>query len=81
MRHLDESFARLTAHALAGGIRGDELRMLSFETLQPAHQRVVFGVGNFWLVEHVVQVLVVAQLIAQVFDFLACVRGRHLYYN
>jgi hypothetical protein len=26
-------------------------------------------------------VLVVAQLIAQLFDFLACVRGRHLYYN
>ena len=55
--------------------------MPSFEFLQPAHQRVIFGVRDFRLVQHVVPVLMMAQLIAQLFDFLRWVRGRHLYYN
>ena len=42
-----------------------------FQLLQLAHQRVVFGVGDFRLVENVVQMLVAAQLFAELLRFRA----------
>ena len=69
MPHLDETLARLAAHALGGRIRRDQLRMRGFQLLELAHHRVVFRVGDFGRVQHVVQVFVMAQLLAKSFDF------------
>ncbi len=66
---LDESLARLAAHALRRRIRGRQFRMRGFERLQFAHHRVVFGVGDFRRIEHIVQMLVAAQFFAQMFGF------------
>ena len=68
VRHLDETFARLAAHALGGRIGRQQFGMLRLQIAQLAHQRVVFGVADLGLVENVVQVLVVAQRFAQLFD-------------
>jgi hypothetical protein len=42
--------------------------VLGFERLEVAQQGVVGGVGDLGRVEHVIKVLVVAELVAQVFD-------------
>ena len=78
MRHLDEALARLAADALGGRIRRDQLGMRRLQRLQLAHQRIVFGVGDFGRVQYVVQVLVVAQLLAQSVDFLRRLESRAL---
>ncbi len=79
VRHFDETFARLAADALSRGVRSDQLRMRLFQRGQLAHQLVVLGVSDAGLIEDVVQVLVMAQRFAQVFDFLAYLfGGRHL---
>ena len=70
VRRFDETFARLAAHALRGRVGGDQFRMLGFELLQLVHQLVEFGVGDLGIVEHVVAVFVVADFLAQGFDFL-----------
>ncbi len=69
VRHFDESLARFSADALSGGISGDQFGMLGFQGLQPPHHHVVFGVGDFRLVQNVIQVFVMAQRFAQLFDF------------
>ena len=46
----------------------EQLGMLGFQIAQLAHQRVVFGVADLGLVQHVVQALVMAQRFAQLFD-------------
>ena len=52
--------------------------MLGLEILQLLHQLVEFGVADFGIVENVVEVFVVANLLAQGFDLLFDVfRGRH----
>ena len=63
---------RLAADALRGRVGRDELGVVGLEPLELVHERVVFGVGNFGRVEDVVEVLVVAQLMAQSF----CASGR-----
>ena len=83
MRNLDETFARFSTHALGGGIGCDQVRMLSFQGLELAHQSVVVGVAYLGLIQDVVQMFVAAQGIALSFDFprieLAhCLRGAHL---
>ena len=60
---------------------GGKLRMLGLERLQAAHQGVVFGVGDFGLVEDVVQVFVAAQLFAKRLDFAGGIFHRPLIYN
>ena len=70
VRHLDEALARLAAHPLGGRIGGDQLGMLGFERLEFVHQPVEFGVADLRIVEHVIAVLVIADLVAQRFDLL-----------
>ena len=69
MRDFDESLARLAADALGGRIRRDQLGMRGFQRLQLPHHRVVFGVGDLGRVQHVIQMLVVAQFLAQGLNF------------
>ena len=66
--HLDETLARLAAYALGWGIRRQQFGMARLQIAQFAHEGVVFGVGDFGLVQHVVQALVMAQRFAQLFD-------------
>ena len=68
-RNLDEAFARFSADALGGRIGRDQLGMLASSCLQPPHHHVVFGVADFGLVQHVIQMFVMAQRVAQFFDF------------
>ncbi len=69
MAYLDEAFARLAAHALGGRIGTRQLGMSFLQRLELAHQGVVFRVGDLGRVQHVIQVFVVAQLLAQILDF------------
>ena len=66
--HLHEPFARLSADSLRRRIGRDQVRMLRFEILQPAHQRIVLGIGDLRLVQHVIQPLVTLQFFAQAPD-------------
>ena len=50
MRNLDETFARLSAHALGGRIGCDQLGMLGLKLLQPPDHHVVFCVADFRLI-------------------------------
>jgi hypothetical protein len=70
VRRLDEAFAGLAADALGGRVGRDQLGMLGLERLQAVHARVVLGVGDLGRVEHVVEMLVVAKVLAQGFDLL-----------
>ena len=70
MLRLHEAFARLAANALRRRIRRDQLRMLRLDPLQLVHQRVEFGVGDSGVVEHVIEVLVVADFFAKGFGLL-----------
>ena len=46
-----------------------KLGMRFFQRLQLAHHRVVLGVGDFGRVEHVIQMLVMPQFLAQGLNF------------
>src|SRR5712672_875038 len=65
-----EAFAGSGAYANGGGIGRYEVRMRGFEFLEAVHQAIVGCVGNFGLVQHVVEIFVMAQLVAQGFDLL-----------
>ena len=52
-------------HSLRRRVRGDELRMLLLERLQFLQQRVEGIVGDLWIVEDVVAILMVPNLVAQ----------------
>src|SRR5579875_1261012 len=76
MAHGLELGQRRTAHALRGGIGGDQLGMRLLERLQAAEERVVLGVGDLGRVEDVVEVVVPADLAAELLDLrLHVVRG------
>ena len=78
MRDLDESLARLAADALRGRIRRNERWVLGFQILQLLHQLVEIGVADFGIVEDVIEVFVVANLLAQsLYLFFDVFRGRH----
>ena len=79
--HFGEPLARLAAHALRGRIGSGKLGMLGFERLQPSHQRVVFGIADCRLVEHVVKVLMAAEFVAQLFHFAGGIFHWALIYN
>jgi hypothetical protein len=55
--------------------------MARFEVAQLAHEGVVFGVGDRGLVEHIVQMLVAAELAAELFDFARGIWHGLLIYN
>src|SRR5882762_3730327 len=65
-----EAFAGSGAYTDGGRIGRDEVRMRGFEFFEAVHQAIVGGVGNFGLVQHMVEIFVVAQLVAQGFDLL-----------
>ena len=47
---------------------GEQFRMLGFQGLQPAQERVVFGVGDLRSVQDVILVFVVAEFFAELLD-------------
>jgi len=69
MAELDEAFAGGAADALGGRVRGDERGVGLFEGLEFAHEDVVFGVGELGLIEDVIEVLVVAEIVAEIVNF------------
>ena len=71
MGRLDEAVAGLAADALGGGVWRDEFGMGRFERAQAIVESIVIGVGELGRVEHIVEMLVAAQLLAQGFDLLA----------
>src|SRR5947209_1165441 len=66
------------AHALGGRIGGDEVGVLLLELGQLAVERVVLSVRQLGLVEHVVEVLVPANLPAELLQASGDVRGHSL---
>ena len=66
--HLGKAFFRLAANSLRRRVGGDQLRILRFQILQLARERVEGSIGNLGRVLPVVEVLVVADLFAQRFD-------------
>ena len=69
--HFFEALGRLAADALGGRVGGEQFGMRGLKALELVHQRIVCGVGDFRRVENVIEVLVTAQLGAQLFDALA----------
>ena len=69
MPHLGEFLRRLAPHSLGRRIGRDKLRILGLQLLKPAHQFVKLEVGDFRVIQDVVPVLVVADIIAELFDF------------
>jgi hypothetical protein len=63
-----EPLEGLAAHALGGGVGGDELGVLGLEALELVVEGVVLGVGDLRRVLHVVAPVVVADLLAQLLD-------------
>ena len=68
VRNFYKSFAWLAADTLRRRIRRDELRMLRLQIPQSVHERVVFRVTDFGLVQNVVQVFVPAKRLPQVLN-------------
>ncbi len=75
--YICKSFTRRTAHTHGRRVRRHQLRMRRLQLFQPVHHPVVRRVRNLRLIGHVIEVFVVMQLLAQVFDlfFDACRRG------
>src|SRR5215813_4882912 len=73
---LGELSTRGASHALRRRVRSDQVRVLRFELLELAVQRVELNVGHLGLVEHVVEVLMPADLPAELLEPLLDV-GRH----
>ncbi len=75
---LDEALAGFASDTLRGRVRRHQIGMLGLECLQPVHQHVVLRVGYFGRVENVVEMLVVAELVAEGLDLLVGRKGvRH----
>jgi len=60
-----ERAERLAADALSGRIGAAQFGVFRFERLQLPKQPVVFGIGNFRVVQNVIPVIVPADLLAQ----------------
>jgi diacylglycerol kinase (ATP) len=71
MAHFGETFARLSAYPLRGGVGRDQLGVRLLNRGQLSHESVVLGVGDFGLIEDIVEMLVPPQLFAEIFDLLA----------
>ena len=48
--------------------------MLGLKRLQPAHELVVLGVADLWLIKYVVKMLMFADLVSQTGDLFGSVR-------
>src|ERR1019366_2463134 len=59
---------RFSTDALGGRIRREQFGVLGFQGLEPAHERVIFGVGDLRSVEDVILVFVVADLFGKLLD-------------
>ncbi len=70
VRDLHSAFARPAADADRGGIRRAQLRVRGFEIAKLAHQFVEFGVRDLGLIQNVIAVLVMFQLLPQLFGTL-----------
>ena len=70
VRDLGEALFGLAADALGGRVGRDELGVLGLERLEAVHGGVVLRVGPLGGIEHVVEVLVVAEEVAELFDLL-----------
>src|SRR5262249_52914400 len=82
VRDLREPLLRLTAHPLRWRIRGDQFRVLFFKRLQLAHQHVILRVRYLWRIHHVIQVLMMPYLIAQLLNaFSGCALGHEKDYK
>ena len=58
MFHDAEGFHRLSADALGGRVRSEELRIFLLQPLQLSHQLIVFGVANLGAIQHVIAMVV-----------------------
>ena len=77
MRGFDESFTRLAADALRGRIGRDQFGMFGLELFQLVHQPVEFRVRDFGIIEHVVAVLVMANIFSQALNVVLDFRHSH----
>src|SRR5919106_5453464 len=68
MEHRAESLQRRSADALGGGIRLDQIRKRRFHLLEVAHQLVVLSVSDLWIIEDVIAIVMMMQLLAQLFN-------------
>jgi hypothetical protein len=59
----------LASHTLGRRIRCNKLRILRLQLLKPVYQLVKLEVGDLRIIEHVVTVLVVTDLVAQLGNF------------
>src|ERR1700719_3207626 len=64
-----KTLARCAANTHGGRIRSDEFRVRGFQLFELAHQAVVGSIRNFRVVRDVIAVFMMAQLFAQIFDF------------
>ena len=67
--NLDETFARFAADALGGRVGRDQFGILGLEFLQLFKKFVELEIADLRIVEHVVAVLVVADLLTQCVNF------------
>src|SRR6202011_485852 len=68
MPNFNEPFSRLSSHPLRRGVAGDEFRTGGFEPLKFLHQQVELGIRNLRIVEHIILVLMMANLLPQFYD-------------
>ncbi len=69
MGEFDKAFAGGSANALGGRVGSDERGVGLFEGLELAHESVVLGVGELGLIEDVIEVFVVAEILAELLNF------------
>ena len=67
-----ESFARRAAYALRRRIGSDEFRIFRLQLLEFLQHPVKLDVGDFRLVEHIIEIFVPAQFFAQFLDLFGC---------
>ena len=65
MRDFTKALTRLSPDSLGGRIRCEEFGIFLFDSLEPAHQRVVFGIADLGLIIYVVLMFVVPDFIPQ----------------
>ena len=70
MANLWESLKWLATDPLGRRIRGNEPRMFLFQYLESVHQCVILRVGDLGRIQNVVEIFVVSNLFAQLFDLL-----------
>ena len=74
MLDLDEPLHWLTADTLGGRVGRHPFRVRCFDGLQLAHQQVVFPIANQRIVEHIVAIVVMANLFGQALHVRSFVR-------